>query len=433
MTSIPVGESTTESSTATKLVTFSNYPNDFVPIEGTKFLVKFTNSNTATTQMKLQIGSLIKNCTCRGVSMGANSVRAGAKIEFTYDGDTFDCQFAEPISSIDTNSASPVNSSAINGALTDYQKATLSITTETNADTLKDIGIYHFTNVKITNIPTEATTGNVSHGFIEVNSYGGANKEQFLRTYNAGKVYVAFRRFNGSTWGDWEKYIKETDLTDYAKTENVMPVTRVTDANLAVNTEKKYIDKVFYVPYTSANLPSVNGARNWRIEYKPRYTDSGYLQGLQIAYAMHNGGEVATRYANFTNNQWEFGTWQIHTTQSDIEYYTVDTTKRSVAELVTLLKSKTTKGKTLNFKCTNINTWQNGLHIYDYRGLTAENVRVLNAYGRFNWVDNEIFYLEIFDSGYIVKDGTETIYIAPHYTIYSSTGYNNEHEWKIVY
>lgn len=104
--------------------------------------------------------------------------------------------------------------SDVNNALTDYQKATLSITKETDADTLKDIGIYHFTGVKITNIPTEATAGNVSHGFIEVNSYGGANKEQFLRTYNAGKAYVAFRRFNSSTWGDWEKLTKETDVNN---------------------------------------------------------------------------------------------------------------------------------------------------------------------------------------------------------------------------
>lgn len=125
-----------------------------------------------------------------------------------------------------------VTESNLNNALTDYQKATLSITTETDADTLKDIGIYHFTNVKITNIPTEATTGNVSHGFIEVNSYGGSNKEQFLRTYNAGKVYVAFRRFNGSTWGDWEKYIKETDLSnalaEYGKIQKVRLVSKTT-------------------------------------------------------------------------------------------------------------------------------------------------------------------------------------------------------------
>ncbi|MCQ2590790.1 MAG: pyocin knob domain-containing protein [Treponema sp.] len=166
------------------------------------------------------------------VSTTVNDIVGLANVDGKIDAKLVDYQTKLTFNGTPSATNKVVTDSALNNALTDYQKATLSITTETDADTLKDIGIYHFTNVKITNIPTEATTGNVSHGFIEVNSYGGANKEQFLRTYNAGKAYVAFRRFNGSTWGDWEKYIKETDLSnvlaEYGKIQKVRLVSKTT-------------------------------------------------------------------------------------------------------------------------------------------------------------------------------------------------------------
>lgn len=305
MTSIPVGESTTESSTATKLVTFSNYPNDFVPIEGTKFLVKFTNSNTATTQMKLQIGSLVKNCTCRGVSMGAGSVRAGAKIEFTYDGDTFDCQFAEPISSIDTNSASPVNSSAINGALANYDtKGNQSIIAKTDANLC---------------IPSEQTES------INYIAYG-SNKNlptndasYFIRTQRSTSYIVQFAsnvqnaftktepdytrkaKLSGETWtfSPWEKITTETDLNNYNFTE----FTKNEDLN-TVFTHKG--TNVTSTTTSLMNLPSgfsSNVGDICCVDYYPMKSDNA--RGLQIFSTVNSTNKTLTQYKRVnTANGW---------------------------------------------------------------------------------------------------------------------------------
>lgn len=123
ITATPYATCSTASATATKQATMQNFPSDYSPVVGSKIKVKFTNANTAATQMYLKVGTLAaKPCTCRGIAMGAGSVLAGSKIEFMYDGEAWDCQLCEAISAMDTTSKSPINSTALNGALENYNK-----------------------------------------------------------------------------------------------------------------------------------------------------------------------------------------------------------------------------------------------------------------------------------------------------------------------
>lgn len=124
---LPYGECTTAAGTQIKAVVLKNYPATFNPVVGTEIVVKFTNANTNAAQMKLKVGSITEVCTCRGIPMSAGSVRAGAVLRFTYIGTSFDCQFAEPLSVIDTASTSPVNSSAVDD-LVSRKNYTLTLT-----------------------------------------------------------------------------------------------------------------------------------------------------------------------------------------------------------------------------------------------------------------------------------------------------------------
>lgn len=304
----PYGTCATASATATKSVTMVNFPDDFTALVGTKIRVKFTYANTSTSQMYLKVGSLsAKPATCRGVAMGSGSIRAGAEIEFMYDGTNWDCQFSEPISSIDTSSASPVNSSAVNGALNKIEIVEDIWGTEGSE---YDVDNFTSTGYKIRYGRFYNNTENYADYHL---AYKGWNIIQWVplttnATYGYQLSYTPvlrtpeFKRYKSNgVWGEWEKVTTETDLLN-------VPITYKTNANECIPTisDKK---STFCVLAGGENLPTTSGTAHYIIESVRAKTSSGTEFVMQNAINFDNN-TMYIRRAVYNGSSWNFNAWK---------------------------------------------------------------------------------------------------------------------------
>jgi hypothetical protein len=135
--------------------------------------------------------------------------------------------------------------------------------TQTDFNLIFNNGIYYYNGIAVTNAPEYCLgTNNMFYGFLEVNNYGQNNIcEQGIRTYLSGSAKIAYRRYDGVAWGQWEygvtnEYLAfainekmESKWTDnktiYKKTIiDTMPITTATGTEVYKDIDIPAFDKI---------------------------------------------------------------------------------------------------------------------------------------------------------------------------------------------